>query len=186
MTARLLVEHGHDVILHARSSGRADYIHGVLPEALAVVMGDLSTIDSMRSVASQASALGRFGAVIHNVCIGYREPRRIETVHGLSQLWAVNVLAPYLLTTAMHRPARLIYLTAGMHLGADPSLDDLQWSKRRWNGAQAYSETKLHDELLAFGMARRWPDVLMSAVSPGWVATRMGGPGANDDVEQGI
>ena len=34
------------------------------------------------------------------------------------------------------------------------------------------------------GVARRWPDVLANAVSPGWVATRMGGPGAPDDLDQ--
>ena len=44
-----------------------------------------------------------------------------------------------------------------MHLGGDASLRDLQSSARRWDGAQAYSDTKLQDVLLAFGVARRWP-----------------------------
>ena len=81
----------------------------------------------MRDVAEQANGWGRFDAVIHNVGIGYREPRRVETVDGLSQLWAVNVLAPYVLTALMHKPGRLVYLSSGMHTGGDPSLDDLQW-----------------------------------------------------------
>jgi NAD(P)-dependent dehydrogenase (short-subunit alcohol dehydrogenase family) len=72
-----------------------------------------------------------------------------------------------------------------MHTGGDPGLNDPQWSLRRWNGSQAYSDTKLHDLLLAFGVARRWPEVLTNALSPGWVPTRMGGPGAPDDLEQG-
>jgi hypothetical protein len=38
---------------------------------------------------------------------------------------------------------------------------------------------------LAFAIARRWPDVLSNAVDPGWVATKMGGPGAPDDFEKG-
>jgi NAD(P)-dependent dehydrogenase (short-subunit alcohol dehydrogenase family) len=38
--------------------------------------------------------------------------------------------------------------------------------------------------MLAFAVARRWPDVLSNAVEPGWVATRMGGPGAPDDIDQ--
>lgn len=84
----------------------------------------------------------------------------------------------------MHRSDRLVYLTSGMHLGADPSLKDPQWSERRWNGAQAYSETKLHDIMLAFGVARRWPNIPTNAVSPGWVPTRMGGSGAPDDLDQ--
>lgn len=84
----------------------------------------------------------------------------------------------------MHRSDRLVYLTSGMHLGAAPSLKDPQWSERRWNGAQAYSETKLHDIILAFGVARHWSDVPTNAVSPGWVPTRMGGVGAPDDLDQ--
>ena len=184
MTGRLLVEQGHTVVLHARSDARARDSRDALPQAEAVLVGDLSTLADMRDVADQANASGRFDAVIHNVGIGYREPRRVETTDGLSQIWAVNVLAPYVLTALMHRPDRLIYLSSGMHLGGDASLDDPQWSDRRWNGSQAYSDTKLHDVLLAFGVARRWPDVLSNAVSPGWVATRMGGPGASDDLEQ--
>ena len=116
--------------------------------------------------------------------LGYREPERIVTEDGLSRLWAVNVLAPYVLTALMRRPDRLVYLSSGMHTGASARLDDVQWEHRRWDGAQAYSETKLHDIWLAFGIARLWPDVPSNAVSPGWVATRMGGRGANDDLDQ--
>ena len=38
---------------------------------------------------------------------------------------------------------------------------------------------------LAFAVARHWPDVLSHAVDPGWVATKMGGPGAPDDLAMG-
>src|SRR5579862_5696867 len=130
MAGRLLAEQGHEVVLHARTQARAQSTRVALPQAKAVLVGDLSTVAVMRDVAGQANALGRFDAVIHNVGIGYREPRRIESADGLSQLWAVNVLAPYLLTALMHRPDRLVYLSSGMHTGGDPSLDDPQWSGR--------------------------------------------------------
>jgi NAD(P)-dependent dehydrogenase (short-subunit alcohol dehydrogenase family) len=52
-------------------------------------------------------------------------------------------------------------------------------------GQQAYSDTKLHDVLLAFAVARHWPEVFSNAVEPGWVATKMGGPGATDDLDAG-
>jgi NAD(P)-dependent dehydrogenase (short-subunit alcohol dehydrogenase family) len=39
--------------------------------------------------------------------------------------------------------------------------------------------------LLAFAIARRWPDVLSNALEPGWVATKMGGAGAPDDLDAG-
>lgn len=191
MAGHLLANQGHTVVLHARSEGRAEDARSALPQAEAVLIGDLSTLAAMRDVADQANASGRFDAVIHNVGIGYREPRRVETADGLSQLWAVNVLAPYVLTALVDRPDRLVYLSSGMHLGGDarltdpdPTLNDPQWSGRRWNGAQAYSDTKLHDVLLAFGVARRWSEVRSNVVSPGWVATRMGGRGAPDDLDK--
>jgi NAD(P)-dependent dehydrogenase (short-subunit alcohol dehydrogenase family) len=50
---------------------------------------------------------------------------------------------------------------------------------------QAYAESKLYDATLAAAVARRWPDVRSNSVSPGWVATRMGGPRATDDLAAG-
>jgi NAD(P)-dependent dehydrogenase (short-subunit alcohol dehydrogenase family) len=50
---------------------------------------------------------------------------------------------------------------------------------------QAYADSKLHDTMLALAVARRWSDVLSNVVEPGWVATRMGGPNAPDDLEAG-
>jgi NAD(P)-dependent dehydrogenase (short-subunit alcohol dehydrogenase family) len=105
--------------------------------------------------------------VIHNVGIGYREALRIETVDASSQLWAVNVLAPYVLTALMHNPERLVYLMSGMHSGGDPRIYDLQRTRRVWNGSPAYCDTKFQDVLLALGVARRWPSVLANAVTPG-------------------
>jgi hypothetical protein len=67
------------------------------------------------------------------------------------------VLAAYVLTSLIDRPGRLVYLSSGMHRGGTPSLDDVEWTRRRWNGSQAYSDTKLFDVVLAFGIARRWP-----------------------------
>ena len=182
MAGRLLAADGHSVTLHARNQGRADDTRAALPQADGVLVGDLSSTAGMRQVAAQANASGRFNAVIHNAGIGYREPRRVETGDGLAQVFAVNVLAPYLLTALIGRPERLVYLGSGMHRGGDPSLDDPQWERRRWNGAQAYSDSKLYDVALAFAVARRWPGVLSNAVEPGWVPTKMGGPGAPDDM----
>ncbi len=184
MAGRLLAEQGHAVVLHARNEARAEATRAALPGAVAVLVGDVSSLAAMRGLADQANGVGRFDAVIHNVAIGYRERGRVETADGLSQLWAVNVLAPYVLTALMRKPGRLVYLSSGMHTGGDPRLDDLQWSARRWNGSQAYADSKLHDVLLAFGVARHWPDVLSNALTPGWVPTRMGGPGAPDDLDQ--
>ncbi|MGW1346656.1 SDR family NAD(P)-dependent oxidoreductase [Kribbella sp. NPDC002412] len=183
MVARELIEQGHEVVLHARNARRADDAMSALPKAAGVVIGDLSSIDETRGVARQANDSGRFDVVVHNAAVGYQEPRR-ETVDGLEHVFAVNSLAPYLLTALIERPDRLVYLSSGMHEGGDVVLDDLQWVRRRWSGSRAYSDSKLHDVILAFAVARRWPAVLSNAVDPGWVPTRMGGRGAPGDLGQ--
>jgi NAD(P)-dependent dehydrogenase (short-subunit alcohol dehydrogenase family) len=186
LTGRRLAERGHRVVLHARDERRADAVFTAVPGLEGVIVGDVSTIAVMSEVATDANASGRFDAVVHNVAVGHREPERVVTEDGLSHVWAVNVLAPYLLTALMLRPDRLVYVSSGMHLGGDPSLLDVQWTRRRWNGGGVYADSKLHDVMLAFAVARRWPDVSSNAVSPGWVPTRMGGASAPDDLEQGV
>ena len=183
MAARLLIAQGHRVVLHARNAQRALDAMAGAPGADSALVGDLSRLDEMRSVAQQANALDPFDAVIHNAAVGYREPKRIVTPEGLPHVFAINTLAPYVLTALMHRPKRLVYLSSGLHRSGDASLRDLTWSDRTWNGTQAYSDSKLHDAIFAFAVARHWPDVLSNALEPGWVATKMGGANAPDDIE---
>ena len=183
MAAQLLVAQGHQVVLHARNAARAEVARRALPEAEAVVVGDLETIAGAKALAARVNELGRFDAVIHNAAVGYREGSRLTT-DGLPHVFAINTLSAYILTALIEKPERLVYLSSGMHHHADANLDDILWRKRRWNGSAAYAESKLHDAMLAFAIARRWPDVFSTALEPGWVPTRMGGPGAPDDMDQ--
>ena len=184
MAAELLLDQGHQVVLHARNPKRAQEAAARLPRAQGIVIGDLSSIAQTREVAALVNRLGRFDAVIHNAGVGYREPKRIQTEDGLAQVFAVNTLAPYILTALIEKPKRLVYLSSLLHRGANAGLNDLAWVERPWHGADAYAESKLHDVLLAFAVARRWPDVLSNALEPGWVPTKMGGPSATDDMDQ--
>jgi NAD(P)-dependent dehydrogenase (short-subunit alcohol dehydrogenase family) len=184
MAAQLLVEQGHRVVLHARNQQRANETQNKLPAAESVVVGDLTSIAQTKYVAVQVNKLGTFDAIIHNAGIGYREPKRIVTEDGLPHVLAVNTIAPYILTALITRPKRLVYLSSMLHQDGDPSLNDLAWAERPWLGQQAYSDTKLHDVLLAFAIARRWPNVLSNALEPGWVPTRMGGSSATDDLDK--
>jgi NAD(P)-dependent dehydrogenase (short-subunit alcohol dehydrogenase family) len=183
MAAELLVSQHHQVVLHARNADRADDARRELPKADAVVIGDLETIAGAKDVAAQVNELGRFDAVIHNAAVGYHEGHRL-TADSLPHVFAINTLSAYILTALIERPKRLVYLSSGLQHQADANLDDILWQKRRWNGSQAYSESKLHDAMLAFAISRRWPDVLSNSLEPGWVPTKMGGPGAPDDMDQ--
>lgn len=184
MEARLLVSQGHQVVLHGRRRQRADGALSKVPGALTAVIGDLASIAETKSLAEQVNELGPFDAVIHNAGI-YLDPHGIRTADGLAQVFAVNSLAPYILTCLIRRPKRLVYTTSGLHRSGDASLNDLTWSNRSWDAASAYADSKLHNVILAFAVARKWPEVLSNAVDPGWAATRMGGPGAPDSIEEG-
>jgi len=184
MAARLLIEQGHDVVLHGRNDGRSRDALAAAAGARGRVTGDLSTIAGAKTVADQVNKLGRFDAVIHNAGIGYREGR-VETEPGVPSVFAVNVLAPYILTALVERPCRLVYVSSGTHHGVRPRMDDLLWTRRAWSGFSAYAESKLCDVLMAFAFARRWKDVKSNALEPGWVPTKMGGPSAPDDLYQG-
>jgi NAD(P)-dependent dehydrogenase (short-subunit alcohol dehydrogenase family) len=183
MAAERLASQGHKIVLHARNAKRADDTWRTFPEAEAIVVGDVETIAGAKHVAAEVNALGRFDAVIHNAAVGYREGHRV-TADDLPHVFAINTLSAYILTALIERPKRLVYLSSGMHHHADANLDDILWKKRRWNGSQAYAESKLHDAMLAFAIARRWPDVFSNSLEPGWVPTKMGGPGAPDDMDQ--
>lgn len=182
--AESLMDGGHEVVLHARSQERASAVEDLKARSAGLVIGDLSNAAQVRGIGDQVNVLERMDAVIHNAGI-YRTPGRGATPEGHATIFAVNSLAPFMLTALIERPARLIYLSSSLHRGGEGSLPDLDWEKRRWNAAQAYAETKLQLAALAFALARRWPNVVSNAVDPGWVRTRMGGTSAPVDLDTG-
>ncbi|MGV7216292.1 SDR family NAD(P)-dependent oxidoreductase [Bradyrhizobium sp. UFLA05-112] len=182
--AESLLDDGHRVVLHARSAGRAAAVADLASRGAAVVIGDLRSGAETRDIADQVNAIGRMDAVIHNAGV-YSERSRGSTPDGHAVTLAINTLAPYMLTALIKRPERLVYLSSGLHRSGEGSLADLDWTKRPWDAARAYAESKLHVAALAFALARRWPQVLSNAVDPGWVRTRMGGSGAPVDLDTG-
>lgn len=182
--AQSLLDQGHRVVLHARSAERVDALGELKSRAAGIVIGDLRSAAETRDIADQVNAIGRMDAIIHNAGV-YTRPGRGATPEGHAETLAINTLAPYMLTALIARPGRLVYLSSELHRGGEGSLDDLDWTKRTWNSAQAYAESKLQIVALAFALARRWPKVLSNAVDPGWVRTRMGGSSAPVDIDTG-
>lgn len=171
-TARMLLDQGHDVVVHARSAGRLAAVQDLLDRGALGAVGDLSDVAQTRDVADQVNRAGPMDSVIHNA-----------GVLGGARIFQINVLAPYLLTALVERPRRLIYLSSGMHRGGSADLAGIDR-----DGAAArvsYSDSKLYVTALAMAVARLWPDVLSNAVDPGWVPTKMGGPNAPDDLRLG-
>jgi short-subunit dehydrogenase len=140
--ARSLIAQGHQVTLHARNSARAKEAMASVHGAEGVLIADLSSISQTKKLAHDANETGVFDTVIHNAGIGYGESKKV-TGDGIAHVFAVNALAPYILTCLMERPKKLVYLSSGLHSGGDASLKDVTWtSGRRWNGLQAYSDSK--------------------------------------------
>ncbi|MFC3996105.1 SDR family NAD(P)-dependent oxidoreductase [Nocardiopsis sediminis] len=167
-----LAGEGHDVVVHARNSDRLTDAEGAGSQGAGrwagTVTGDLSRLDGIHDAARQASAFGRFDAVIHNA----------GTMHA-PELITVNTIAPYVLTALMDKPARLIYLSSSMHRTGSTDLERLA------TGDASYSDTKLWVTALALACASRWEGTVSHAVDPGWVPTRMGGRSASDDLAAG-
>jgi NAD(P)-dependent dehydrogenase (short-subunit alcohol dehydrogenase family) len=169
--AETLLGDGHEVIVHARSAERLANVNALIVRGASAVVGDLADLDQTRALADQVDRLGPVDAVIHNAGV----------LSG-SHLLPVNVVAPYLLT-ALVRAERLVYLSSDMHHGGRPDIAGLDWSGQR--ATSSYSDSKLLVTTLAVAVARLWPHVYSNAVDPGWVPTRMGGPGAPDDLRLG-
>ena len=80
--AQSLTKDGHEVVLHARSSDRAEALSDVGSRSARVVIGDLRSAAETRSIAEQVNAIGRMDAVIHNAGI-YSEPKRGSTPRAM-------------------------------------------------------------------------------------------------------
>jgi NAD(P)-dependent dehydrogenase (short-subunit alcohol dehydrogenase family) len=185
LAAKELIRFGHQVVLHARNPERAKHALDEVSGAENVLTADLSSIDETITLASKVNATGKFDAIIHNAGV-YRLPKDSLSPDGLPLVFAVNSIAPYILTCLITKPKRLIYLSSGMHRGGNPNLDNLPVVTNDRNSHVTYSDTKLHDVILAMGVARKWKDVCANAVDPGWVPTRMGGAGAPDNLQEGF
>jgi NAD(P)-dependent dehydrogenase (short-subunit alcohol dehydrogenase family) len=172
LSAKALIEQGHHVVLHARNAVRGRDAIKKNPAAETVITGDLSNVEETKKLAQAVNELGMFDAVIHNAGVYQTSSKEI---------FAVNTLAPYILTCLIQKPKRLIYLSSGMHLHGHLKPDNFKTGINHIT----YSDSKLHVLMLCMAMARKSSDVYSNAVDPGWVPTKMGGHGAPGDLQKG-
>lgn len=169
-TAEALADAGHDVVLHARNATRTDD-EGLRDRMREVVHANLANADETVRLAQRTNEIGRFDAVVHNAGV-FEGP----------DVYAVNIVAPYLLTALMTPPKRAIFLGSSMHMSGSTDVDAVDFRRPR---GRAYETSKLHITALAMALAARHPESMVHTVDPGWVPTRMGGPGAPDDLDEG-
>src|SRR3712207_5983831 len=117
LAAKSLIDQGHQVVLHARNGKRAKEALDKMPGAENVLTADLSNIEEAKQLASKVNALRTFDAVIHNAGV-YKTSAK--------EIFAVNTLAPYILTRMIEKPERLIYLSSDMHVGGKSKLESFK------------------------------------------------------------
>jgi NAD(P)-dependent dehydrogenase (short-subunit alcohol dehydrogenase family) len=184
LTAKRLISQGHTVILHARNADRARAAAAACPGAEAVLVADLSSIDETKRLAAEADSHGPYDAVIHNAGV-YQDMAQVPGKSGMPTLFAVNTLAPYVLTCLMKpRPKRLVFVASDAHLSGRAD----RKGKELVQGT-SYGDSKLHNVMFAKAFARRWAGsggVGCYSVHPGWVPTKMGGRSAPERIEDGV
>jgi NAD(P)-dependent dehydrogenase (short-subunit alcohol dehydrogenase family) len=171
LTAAQLLSAGHDVVVHARNDERAVNLDALVDRGADLVIGDFADREAVRRIAAELNDAKPLDAVIHNA--GVWSGRAVMPV---------NIIAPYLLTALLPAPRRLVYLSSGSHYGGRASVEGVDWRGRR---PGSYEDSKLFVTALMAAVARLRPGVVSNAVDPGWVPTRMGGPGAPDDLDLG-
>ncbi|PWY95731.1 NAD(P)-binding protein [Aspergillus sclerotioniger CBS 115572] len=184
--ARRLVQRGHTVYLHARNEKRALDTKSACPGAAGVLTADLSNLAKTLQLAKEANAIGNFNAIIHNAGM-LDGPFRKTPDTGIA---SVNVLAPYVLSCLMRPPKRIVYIASCWDTESSFRLVEDVFRFRRGEAGfrdfPAYCDSKFHVMLLANAVARRFKNTTVSSVHPGWVATKPGGQGAPDSLEDGV
>jgi NAD(P)-dependent dehydrogenase (short-subunit alcohol dehydrogenase family) len=145
--------------------------------AVDTLIADLSSQASVRGLAVEVLArYPRLDVLINNAGAIYST--RQLTVDGIELTWAVNHLAPFLLTSLLldrlkdSAPARIITTASDAHQGSHIPFEDLQ-AERSYRGYSRYGQTKLANILFTSELARRLSGsgVTANCFHPGLVAT---------------
>ena len=188
--ARTLLAQGHRVLIHGRNEQRGQPVVDVLAadpsctgEAV-LVTGDLSSLDEVRALAGQLATHGPLDVLAHNAGVWVRGETPRVTVDGFETTFAVNVLAPHLLTALLadQLTGRLLWLGSGTAGSGRPKPTALGGER---DPRQAYADAKACDIALALAWGRRLPGIASAAVDPGWVRTKLASAGAPGAVEDG-
>jgi len=164
----------------ARTEGAAREIRAAGGGQVDLFVADLSSQCEVRRLAAEMlQACPRIDALVNNVG-GYWNTRHV-TADGLERTFALNHLAPFLLTNLLlnrlkqSAPARVITVASNAHATGQIDFDDLQ-GERSYSGSRAYNQSKLANILFTYELARRLraSKVTANALHPGVVNTSFG------------
>jgi len=143
------------------------------------IQADFASLEEVRRLAAELLARDEPIEVLANNAGTYARRREL-TADGYERTFAVNHLAPFLLTNLLldrisaSVPARVVVTSSDAHRGATLDFDDLEL-ERRWTGLRAYSNSKLANVLFTRSLARRLQGsgAVVNCFHPGVVATRL-------------
>ena len=181
-TAEALAKMGAHVLIHGRDSASVGAVCREMVRYGQVdgVVGDLSSLAAVRKLAKEIAAQHpRLDVLVNNA--GSGSLRRETTADGFERLFAVNHLAPFLLTNLLLErleasdAARVVTVSSAAHRRGVLDFDDLSWEKRKYSGLGAYGASKLANILFTTELARRLGGsrVTANCLHPGVVATNI-------------
>lgn len=200
-TARRLVSAGHQVIIHGRSQARVrtvvDELSKIADQAPAGVVGDFASLAQVTKVAQQVSAFtDHLDVLVCNAGIGtgYPEGReRSASADGVELRWAVNYLAPFLLTRLLlplvqaGDAGRIVLVASDGQAAID--FDNIMLT-HDYSGEQAYCQSKLALVAFGFTLAEKYESIKVTSMHPGsFMATKIvvdDGATVVDDLDGGI
>src|SRR5215218_2152503 len=180
-----LANMGASVVMVGRDRGRGEAALAEIKEKNAnasvdLMLADLSSQEDIRRLADEfKEAYPQLDVLINNA--GVIRSKRITTADGLETTFAVNHLAPYLLTNLLldvlkaSAPSRIVNVASGEQRNGTIDFDDLQ-AEKGYKTAKAYSQSKLATVLFTYELARRLEGTGVSAncLHPGVVGTNLG------------
>ena len=183
-TARGLAAMGANVAITGRDAASAEItareIRDVTGTRVDVLAADLSSQSEVRRLADEAlERLPRIDVLVNNVG-GYWHSRHV-TADGLERTFAVNHLAPFLLTSLLLARlqeggrGRVVMVASHAHAQGRIDFDDLQ-GEHAYSGGSVYNQSKLANVLFTYELARRTRGrgVTANALHPGVVRTSFG------------
>lgn len=148
--------------------------------AVDVFVGDMSSQAEVRRLAGEVlSAYPRLDVLLNNVG-GFWSHRHV-TADGLEHTFALNHLAPFLLTSLLlerlkaSAPARVVTVSSGAQSMGKIDFDDLM-GEANYSGQRAYNQSKLANVMFTYELARRLEGtgVTATVLHPGMTSTAFG------------